>query len=261
MVLVKKNRVKERLKSGKPNVGLLVTTGHPDLTEIYAKCGFDWLFIDTEHGNIGRETLHSMIQAMDGTDCVPIVRVLCNDPAQIKIPLDMGALGVIVPQVNTKEEVTRAVRSCKYGPEGIRGCSPRRASDYYLKLHEYIENANQEIMVIPQIESAQAVTNIDEILSVDGIDVISVGSWDMSSTMSTEYLRLLGSDEFPHPKVKEEIRKVADACKRSHIPVMMGAANAEDANRLISEGHNFILMGEDIELYQVYRNELSKIKR
>lgn len=258
---MKKNRVKERLKSGKPCIGLLVSTGHPDLAEIYARCGFDWLFLDTEHGNIGRETLHSMIQAIDGTDCVPFVRVLCNDPAQIKVPLDMGALGIIVPQVNTKEEATRAVRSCKYGPEGIRGCSPRRASDYYLRLQEYIEIANQEVMVIPQIESIQAVKDIDQILSVSGINAISIGSWDMSSSISMDSLRLLGTNEFPHPKVKEETRKVIDACKKIHIPVMMGAANAEDANRLIDEGHNFILMGEDIDLYQVYRKELSKIRR
>jgi 2-keto-3-deoxy-L-rhamnonate aldolase RhmA len=258
---MKKNRVKERLKSGKPNIGLVVTTGHPDLAEIYAKCGFDWLFLDTEHGNIGRETLHSMIQAIEATDCVPIVRVLCNDPAQIKIPLDMGALGVIVPQVNTKDEATRAVRSCKYGPEGIRGCSPRRASDYYLRLQEYIEIANQEVMVIPQIESIQAVKDIDAILSVGGIDAISIGAWDMSSSMSMDYLRLLGTDEFPHADVKEKVRRVVDACRKAHIPTVMGAANAEEANRLIDEGHNLILLGEDIDLYQLYRRELSKIRR
>ena len=258
---MKKNRVKNRLRSGKPSIGLLVTTGHPDLAEIYAKCGFDWLFLDTEHGNIGRETLHSMIQAIEASDCVPIVRVLCNDPAQIKVPLDMGALGIIIPQVNTKEEASKAVRSCKYGPEGIRGCSPRRASDYYLKLQEYIESANQEVMVIPQIESMQAVNEIDEILSVEGIDAISIGSWDLSSSISMDYLRLLGTDEFPHPKVKEEMRKVTDACQRMHIPVVTGAANAEDANRLIDKGNNLILLGEDIDLYQAYRKELSKIRR
>jgi 2-keto-3-deoxy-L-rhamnonate aldolase RhmA len=258
---MKKNRVKERLRSGKPSIGLLVTTGHPDLAEIYAKCGFDWLFLDTEHGNIGRETLHSMIQAMEATDCVPFVRVLCNDPAQIKVPLDMGALGIIVPQVNTKEEAIRAVHSCKYGPEGIRGCSPRRASDYYLRLHEYIEIANEQVMVIPQIESLQAVKNIDEILSVKGIDAISIGSWDMSSSMSMDYLRFLGTDEFPHPQVSEAIRNVVDACRKVHLPVIMGAANAEGANRLIGEGHKLILLGEDIDLYQTYIKELSRIKR
>ncbi len=258
---MKKNRVKERLRSSKPSIGLLVTTGHPDLAEIYAKCGFDWLFLDTEHGNIGRETLHSMIQAIEATDCIPFVRVLCNDPAQIKIPLDMGALGIIIPQVNTKEEATRAVRSCKYGPEGIRGCSPRRASDYYLNLHEYIESANEEIMVIPQIESIQAVNNINDIVTVKGIDAISIGSWDLSSSMSTDAVKLLGTDKFPHSDVKTKIEIVLDACRKAKLPVISGAANAEGVNRLIDQGYRLIMMGEDIELYQVYREELSKIRR
>ncbi len=256
---MRKNRVKERLKSGKPSVGLLVTTGHPDLAEIYALCGFDWLFLDTEHGNIGRETLHRMIQAMGATDCVPFVRVLCNDPPQIKLPLDMGALGIIVPQVNSKDETIKAVRSCRYGSDGLRGCSPRRASDYYLSLHEYIEHADDEIMVIPQIESAQAADNIDEILTVEGIDAIMVGAWDMSSSMS--YHKLLGTEKFPHPTVVEKIKKVRKACSEADVPVVMGAANAEEANRLIEEGHKLIILGEDVELYQIYRTELSKINR
>lgn len=258
---MKRNRVKQRLKEGKPCVGLAVTTGHPDLAEIYAKCGFDWLFIDTEHGNIGRETLHSMLQAIEATDCVAFVRVLYNDPAQIKIPLDMGAHGIIIPQINTKEEAIRAVRSCKYGPDGLRGCSPRRASDYYLNLQGYIETANEEVMVIPQIESIQAVNNINEIVSVKGIDAISTGAWDMSSSMSMDYLRLLGSKDFPHPKVQQEIQKVRDICSKADIPNIFGASNAEEANQLIKEGRKLIMMGEDIDLYDIYRRELSKIDR
>jgi len=254
-----KNSVKEKLRNNKPAIGLMVTTGHPDLAEIYSKCGFDWLYLDTEHGNIGRETLHRMIQAMGSVDCVPFVRVNWNDPVQIKIALDMGALGIIVPQIESKEEAIRAVRSCRYGPTGIRGCSPRRASDYYLRLNEYVKNADEEVMVIPIIESLLGADNIDEILSVKGIDAISIGTWDLSNTMG--FVKSIGSPEFPHPKVAEKKEKIVEACKKAGIPVIMGASNGEEANKLIEQGHRFIILGEDIELYQVYVNELSKIKR
>lgn len=256
---MKKNIVKEKVKSGKPTIGLWVTTGHPDLAEIYARCGFDWLWLDMEHGNIGRETLHLMIQAMDATDCIPIVRPSWNDPVQVKIALDMGALGITFPMVNTKEEVIKAVRSCRYGPWGIRGVSPRKASDYFFKLQEYIETADEEIMVIPQIETITAVNNIDEILSVEGIDAIVIGDWDLSSSMG--YLNLLGTPEYPHPKVREAIQKVRDKCRSAGIPVVMFATNAEEANKLIDQGHTLICLGGDIELYQIYKKELEKIKR
>ena len=256
---MQKNIVKERLKSGKPSVGLLVTTGHPDLAEIYAKCGFDWLFLDTEHGNIGRETLHSMIQVLGGTNCVPFVRVLSNDAAQIKIPLDMGALGIIIPQVESRNDAVNAVRYCKYGPTGIRGCSPRRASDYYLRLNEYINEADDEVMVIPIIEFLLGANNIEEILSVEGIDAVIIGTWDLSNSMG--FIKSLGTPDFPHPKVKEKKQEIMNACEKAQVPVVMVASNAEEANKLIDQGHRLIMLGEDIELYQLYANELSKIKR
>jgi 2-keto-3-deoxy-L-rhamnonate aldolase RhmA len=256
---VKKNFVKEKLKLGKPTIGLWVTTGHPDLAEIYARCGFDWLWFDLEHGNIGMETLHQMIQAIDALPCIPIVRVAWNDPVQVKCVLDMGALGIIFPWIETKDDAIKAVRSCRYGPSGNRGVCPRKASNYFFNLQEYVKTANDEILILALIETPTGVNNLDEILSVDGIDGIVIGDWDLSSQMG--YLDSLGSTEFPHPKVREMIQKVRDKCKRAKKPVMMFGTNASEINRLIEEGHTLLCLGGDIELYQIYKNEIEKIKR
>jgi 2-keto-3-deoxy-L-rhamnonate aldolase RhmA len=153
---------------------------HPDVTEILSRLGFDWLLLDAEHGSLEPETLKHLMQAMNGSGCVPIVRPPWNDPVLIKRILDVGAYGVLVPWVSNKAAAEAAVRACRYPPEGIRGYGPRRAGRFD---PDYYQTANDAIMVIVQIETAEAVDNLDDILAVNGVDGCYIGPYDLSSNL------------------------------------------------------------------------------
>lgn len=175
-----KNLLKEKLKSGKIVTGTFVGLGHPDVTEMLSRMGFDWLLLDAEHGPLSLETMQIMMQAMNGTKCTPIVRPPWNDFVIIKRVLDIGAQGVLIPWVNSKEEAELAVKACKYPPEGIRGWGPRRAA---LFDPDYWKTANNEILISVQIETGKALQNLDEILSVEGVDACYIGPYDLSNNL------------------------------------------------------------------------------
>jgi len=179
-----KNRVKRLLKEGKKTSGAWLQIASPFTAEILSSAGFDWLMIDMEHGPGDILTLISQIQAMKGTDCVPLVRTPWNDFVAIKRILDAGAQGVLVPYVNTREQAEEAVKACKYPPEGIRGVagSPR-APGYGQNHGDYLQRANDEIFIMVAVETPDAVANLDEILQVEGLDGIFIGPMDLASSM------------------------------------------------------------------------------
>ena len=175
-----KNLLKAKLRQGEVAVGTIVTLGHPDIAEILSQVGFDWLFLDTEHVSTTLETLQQMMQSMNEKICTPVVRPQSNDPVYIKRILDIGAHGIIAPMINSKEEAERLVMACRYPPKGIRGFGPRRAGMFDPC---YYETANDEILIVALIETEKAIAHIDDILSVDGIDVGFIGYADLSLSM------------------------------------------------------------------------------
>ena len=175
-----KNLLKEKLRKGGNAVGTFIELGHPDVAEILSHSGFDWLLIDGEHSPMGFETMERMLQAMVGTDCTPVIRPQWNDPVIIKRVLDLGAHGIVVPWVNTKEEAEAAVSAARYPPEGIRGWGPRRASRWD---PDYRDTANEEILVAVQVETQMSLDNLDAIMGVDGVDACYVGPWDLSNNL------------------------------------------------------------------------------
>ena len=234
------NRVKALLKAGKPAIGASMVLPSPPAAEILAQAGFDWLWIDMEHAALNLETAHRMIQATKGTETVPIVRVPWNLHWLAKPVLDMGAMGVIMPQVSSKQEAMDAVQALRYPPEGVRGLFPGFAAlRWGLSVPEYLKIANNEIMVILLIEHIEAVNHIDEILTVPGIDLIFVGPGDLSASMG-----LLG--QATHIRVEEAVQKVLAATKKAKIPAGIPAPTPDDANRRIQQGFQFILVGTDM---------------
>ena len=175
-----KNLLKERIREGKAVIGTFVELGHPDVTNILSHAGFDWLLIDGEHSPIGFETMERLLMAMDGSGCTPIVRPQWNDPVIIKRVLDIGAYGVLVPWVNSREEAEAAVQACRYPPEGIRGWGPRRAERFD---PDYRATANDEILVSVQIETQKAIDNLEEITAVEGVDALYIGPYDLSNNL------------------------------------------------------------------------------
>ncbi len=225
-----KNPLKEKLMQGKPVIGTFVSLGHPDVTEALARVGFDWLLLDAEHGPMGFETLQSMMQSMYGTGCVPIVRPQWNDMAIIKRCLDIGAYGVLIPWVNSKEDAEAAVRACKYPPEGLRGFGPRRAarSD-----PDYFNTADQEILVTIQIETQKALDNLDEILSVPGIDACYVGPFDLSVSLGFGI-----PPKWNEPRYLAAFDRVLEASKRHKKPAGI-FASSENLEWALDKGFKY----------------------
>ncbi len=146
--------------------------------ESLARVGFDWFLFDNEHSPLDVITTQLLMQSLNGTDVTPIVRVSWNDTVMIKKTLDTGPYGLVIPWVNDKQEAINAVKACKYPPRGLRGYGPRRPS--YMD-PDYLKTADEEILVIIQIETGKAVKNIKEILSVEGVDALLIGPFDLSA--------------------------------------------------------------------------------
>src|SRR5271169_2536264 len=178
------NNLKALVESGRPAIGTWIGFTDPYSVEVIADAGFDWLLIDTEHFPISRESLRTIFIALKGSPSAPVVRLPSNSPDHFQTALDLGAQGVVVPMVSSRHDAAQAVTFCRYPPLGTRGFSPTRASRYFQDLEAYAKSANGEISLIVQIETPQAVTNIDEILSTEGIDGIFIGPSDLASFMN-----------------------------------------------------------------------------
>jgi 2-keto-3-deoxy-L-rhamnonate aldolase RhmA len=244
-VTTRGQNLKHRLRAGEVTIGAWISFAESAVAEIMAGTGFDWVLIDTEHAQFSPEGLQTVLMAFNGRESVPIVRVPWNNPAIIKQALDLGAGGVLVPMVNTVDEARAAVAACRYPPEGIRGFGPRRASDYYRHVAEYVASANDSVIVALQIEHIEAVKSIVDIVAVPGIDVICLGPNDLSGSMG-----LLGQIE--HPSVVDAIHRVLDEAARHRITTCLGMAFPPSVNRQwVARGARFIIAAEDQTVLRV----------
>ncbi len=249
-----KNPLKEILKAGRAAIGTFVQIGHPDVTEMLSHAGFDWLLLDGEHGPFGIETMQVMLQAMSATKTVPIIRAPWNDPVYIKRALDIGAYGLLIPLVSSKREAENVIHALRYPPIGIRGVGPRRASRYYLDFKEYVATVDSELLTMVQIETKEAVENISEILSVDGIDAYFVGPMDLSAALGH-----IG--DVNHPEVTDTIAKILAAGKKAKKIGGIYAFSVEDVQKKIEQGFQLISFGSDSRLLMGSAQEaLKKIK-
>lgn len=253
--MLQTNRVKDMLKAGQTTIGAWVQFGSADSAEIMSRMGLDWLVFDTEHGPWSLETIQEQIRATADTPIVPIVRVAWNDMVLIKRALDIGAYGVVIPWVNNREQAEAAVRACKYPPEGLRGCGPRRAAMFGLETKEYLEKANDLILVIVQIETMEAVENLEEIMSVQGIDAIFVGPADLASSLG-----VIGQQR--HPKNLETIARILDTATRANMPVGIFGMGPEYIKEHIDQGFKFVVLGADASfMMHGLRDILKRIDR
>ena len=182
---MRKNLTKEKIKRGETAYGVFVSMYGPSLVEILGHIGFDFAIIDAEHSSMTPESCEQMVRASECANVTPIVRVAMNARQNILRYLDIGALGVQIPQINVRSEVEEFIDSVKYPPEGKRGLAGVRAANYSLSspLSDYVKAANQETMTVVQIETLEAVQNLKEILAVPNIDVVFIGPTDLSSVM------------------------------------------------------------------------------
>jgi 2-dehydro-3-deoxyglucarate aldolase/4-hydroxy-2-oxoheptanedioate aldolase len=195
-----------------------------------------------EHGHGDYQTLLGQLQAIEGSPAIPVVRVQWNDPAVIKRVLDLGAYGVMIPWVANRAEAEAAVRAAKYPPQGIRGIAgSHRAGGYGRHAGEYWKRANDEILVVIQIETASAVADIDAIVRVPGVDVIFVGPADLSTSLGH-----MGNPA--HPDVVAAIDKVETAAKAQSAALGNITRNWDQARELYKRGYQFLTLTSETSL-------------
>lgn len=238
-------KVKQTLHAGRVSLGTWLSLAHVSVAEILAGAGFQWVVVDTEHTAIDVSEVLPLLIAIERRGAVPLVRLAWNDPIQCKAVLDSGAAGVIVPMVNSKAEAELAVRSAKYPPMGLRGASLARAHDYGPGFAEYMRAANDETLLIVQIEHIDAVSRIEEILSVPGIDGTFIGPYDLSASMGL-------TGQLTHPDVEAARRRVLDATLARGLAAGVHVVNPEtataDLERAVGAGYRFVAMCSDMLL-------------
>lgn len=178
-----KNHFKSALRDGRAQVGIWCTIAGSDNAEALAGCGFDWMLIDTEHSTVGLDTVKSMLQAAAPYPTQTVVRPGWNDAVEIKRLLDAGAMSILVPYVQNAAEATRAVSAVRYAPQGTRGMAGITRASRYGAIDGYLARANEEICLLVQVETAEALRNIESIAAVDGVDGIFVGPADLAASM------------------------------------------------------------------------------
>lgn len=234
------NSLKRKLLENRLTVGSWITIGHPSVVEVMARAGFDWLTVDLEHSVIDFQAAQVLIATIQAQGLVALVRVTENQPKIIQRVMDAGAAGVIVPMVNSKAEAVCAVEAVRYPPAGKRGVGLARAQGYGFGFEEYAAKINQESVVIAQIEHIKGVTNLEEILAVEGIDGVLVGPYDLSGSLGHP-------GRFDHPEVLEAVQRIETVClaKRRALGFHVIQPQRRLLEERIQKGYTFLAFSLD----------------
>ena len=230
------NNFAKRLRSNEVLTGTLVSLPSPEICELLANIGYDWLFIDAEHGAFNPQQAQTMLQAATPTPC--LIRVPADETIWLKKALDIGAAGVIVPQVHNAIQAKKIITNCKYAPAGDRGIGIGRAHKYGIDFERYLKNANAETAVVLQAESSEAVENINAIVALEGIDAILIGPYDLSASLGKP-------GEIDHPIVQAAIEKIIDACKNVKISMGIFGVSADAVLPYKEKGFSLLTVGID----------------
>ena len=219
--------------------GTFINLGSPVTAEIAAHAGFDWILIDHEHGPGGEDTMFHQLRAVGGGSAAPIVRIPANEGWRFKRVLDAGAHGVMVPFINTAGEARAAVTAMRYPPRGVRGIAKfHRGAGYGSDFDEYFKHAHERLILIAQIETPTAISNIDAIAAVDGIDVLFVGPTDLTYNMGLP-------DQFEHPDYVAAQRSVVAAATRAGKAAGILVLNPALVPACREIGFTFTALGSD----------------
>jgi 2-keto-3-deoxy-L-rhamnonate aldolase RhmA len=234
-----RNPVRARLENGEPVVGITLSLPSVEVAAQAAAIGFDFLWIEMEHSPITLETMRNMVLATRGLPGVPFARVPVNELWTAKRVLDSGVLGVIFPFTSTPELARQAANACKYPPLGRRGSGAGLATLRWPAPEGYYDFADRNVMVITVIEEARAVENIEEIAATPGIDVLFIGTSDLSFSLG-----LRGAQD--HPKLQEAIARIAAAARAHGKFLGRPVATAEDLQEHMKQGFRFFQAKTDL---------------
>lgn len=239
-----RNRAKERLTAGEPICGFGITMASPALAQILCASGADFLTVDLEHGAIDAVGAHAIIAATACSRCTPIVRVQSTEAWAVKPVLDAGALGIVFPMVRSREEVEVGLQSALYSPMGKRGIAHHFApARWGVSGEEYLRQANDALLKIVLIETADAVADIRRIASVPGLDVATIAPGDLAAGLGYP-------GHTRHSEVQGAIAKIENAVLASEVALGGVALTADDAREKIQRGYRFLVLGFDVGLMQ-----------
>jgi len=253
-IFQKRLELKEKLKNRERLFAGWISYAHPSIAETFSRAGFDFIAIDMEHSTISIEQAQRIIAACqsEGVPCLP--RPFSHSNDWFKPLLESGADGLLVQMVNTPEEVKAIIQDLKYPPEGNRSYGVNRAQTYGFDFDEYIESWNKTSSFIIQVESIQAVENIDKLLAFDEVDGVMIGPYDMSGSLGVP-------GQTSHPLVIEASLKVIEACKKygKSCGTQVAEASPESVQNLFDLGYTFAILGSDLFVLWKWAEQMEKV--
>jgi 2-dehydro-3-deoxyglucarate aldolase len=237
--------LKKALQNNDTIVGTWCNSGSSIIAELLAACGFDYVCVDVEHSAVDLPQTQQLFQAITAGNpqCAPMVRLHGVDYSMVKRYIDAGARGVVCPLITTRAEAELLVAAVKYPPHGRRGVGFCRANQFGLRLAEEFASANDEVLIAVQIEHIDAVNNIDDILTVPGVDAVFIGPYDLTASMGI-------TAQFDHPDYLEARGRILEACKRHKVVcgIHVVQPNTEELLQRSAEGYRFLAYSLDITM-------------
>ncbi len=232
------NSLKAKLRAGQRVVGALITINSPELVETFGHLGYDFVFIDGQHGGLGVETARELIRAAELTGMTPLVRVRKNDAAEILEYLDQGAGGVIVPDVMGATDVEAAAKATRYPSRGTRGAMGMSRAAFYgvpETRGAYYQQADDEVLCCAIFENAKVLEELDAAVRVPDLDVVVIGPGDLSMSMGIR-------NGWKDPRVQAEVARIHAAARAAGKPGMIVALDHDDGRRLLAEGYQAVMV-------------------
>jgi len=249
----KKNSLLDKLYT----IGSWIQIGDPEFTRMMALSGFEFLVMDMEHGSLTEDKLPQLFNALDNTNCIPFVRVAENNNILIRRALDLGAKGIIVPSINSIEDVNKAKNALFYSPKGRRGIGYSKANCYGLNFDDSIKSSNDNIIFIVQIEHEAAVNNIDEIFSSGNIDAYIIGPYDLTGSMG-----MVG--DFNNQNYLQNLKKIKKSAAKYGIAsgIHVVKPNIKEIKKVLKEKYSFIAYSTDaLLIYDRCKKDLNLLKK
>ena len=236
-MFIQENRTKLKLKAGEPAYGVISTSDDAQLAELFGLAGFDYYMLDAEHGLIDPLQAVNVVRACEAVQMTPLIRIGPKDPKLVLQYLDAGMLGVMMPGLESMDDVKMLIDAVKYPPLGRRGMGLTRASGYVAvgnAAAEYINFSNEHTMVIPQFEDPALIDRFEEMISLPGVDAVIIGPRDLSLNM--------GFPDGPnHPEVQAMIDRVVAICRKANVAPGITAGTRADSAQLVARGARMIL--------------------
>ena len=248
---IQQNHFKQALKEGRLQIGLWSSLCSNIAVEVIGDSGFDWILIDSEHAPNELSGIVSQLQALSAAETTAIVRPAWLDTVAIKRILDVGAQSILIPFVQNEAEAKLAVASVRYPPAGIRGVAPVIRASHYGRVENYLADADSQICLLVQIETAAALNHLEAIANVDGVDGIFIGPSDLAASLGH-----IGNPA--HSYVQAAIRGAVTRLQAIGKPAGILTSNTEEARRYIEWGFTFIAVGSDINVLRFGADALVK---